>query len=535
MGWTRTTAQQRIDDLLTSVPEVRTVDFREEWYPRVLQEAAENYRASPTTGKSLQNIPRNRAILVDGVHVYARLANYDDYRLEGNDETELSHKRGLNFLHLHYSATDRIIEEMGAVRIDYHGSRLHCVVIDPVDDEVARVKRALDLAQRLIEFSQVANELIAKGRYGARMKIGIDSGKCVAINSGRGKEQEPLFLGNAANYAAKLADGEGQGIFPSNRVRMLLGLSKLQSDGLINILNLERSSAVPLTAVAQIVGKGRYADRNIFEDADYRRIAETWRNDIVSHKELSGGKKNFIFHQHTPPLASIKFEDLMPSNSILMPLVSIFADVSGYTKCVAEAIASGQVAEAIRAIHVIRGELANVLKHDFRSRKVRFIGDCVHGVIALNNNQGALDSQLSSQEALRCAAAMRSSFDMIGARLPFAKQQLGLAIGFEHGPTPISRIGRRGDDSVRVASSQATIVSEAEQRRADGRQCIIGEKAYLTMPPAVRRQFPDRIATGLDFDTYAIHFAGAPGLVGTGISNETIDDHGTSASRSHSQ
>ena len=139
MAWNRARAEERISKLLQSVPSVRTVNLTTELVPQLLSEVRAGLRSSADFRPRLQNIPRSDAILVDGVHVYARLANYDEFRLEGRQETEQGHRRGLNFLHLHYAASDRIIDDFGAVRIDYHGGRMHCVVADPVDDEQARV------------------------------------------------------------------------------------------------------------------------------------------------------------------------------------------------------------------------------------------------------------------------------------------------------------------------------------------------------------------------------------------------------------
>lgn len=181
MVWDRARSLERINKLMASVPIVTAVDLSRDLYPTMLNEMRDGRRSRINLKESFQFIPRNRAILVDGVHVYARLANYDEYRLDGNHETERGHKRGLNFLHLHYAASDRIIEDFGAIRIDYHGGRMHCAVAEPVDDEYARVAKAIELAQRLIEFSAIVSRDIASGEYQARMKIGIDTGKCVAI------------------------------------------------------------------------------------------------------------------------------------------------------------------------------------------------------------------------------------------------------------------------------------------------------------------------------------------------------------------
>src|SRR3954468_24366039 len=72
----------------------------------------------------------------------------------------------------------------------------------------------------------------------------------------------------------------------------------------------------------------------------------------------------------------------MPSNSIRMPVVSTFADLSGFTAYVDRCIATGRVQEMTANLHVIRGELAPCARDDFGARKIRFIGDCLHGLIA---------------------------------------------------------------------------------------------------------------------------------------------------------
>lgn len=509
MAWSRERAEGRISRLIESVPSVRTVDLSSELFPRLLAEARSGIRASADFRPSLRNIPRTEAILVDGVHVYARLANYDEFRLEGRQETEQGHKRGLNFLHLHYAASDRIIEDFGAVRIDYHGGRMHCVVADPIDDEHARVAKAIELAQRLIEFAAIADRDIANGGYQARLKIGIDTGKCVAINSGSGHEQEPLFLGNAANYAAKLAEGDGEGIFLSNRARAVIGLGTYTS------LAEERFFSIGVDARlrASTIATARHPELAAVFDTGigtYDRLIKEWRADLREFREYAGGQSAFAFHEHTPPLKTIDFGALSPSRSIRMPLVSIFGDVSGYTAFIENAMQTGQVGPAVRAIHVIRGELHNVLRHDFGSRKVRYIGDCIHGLLAIGQ-PGNIDVQRSSIEAVKCGAAMRSSFNLIKETLRTI-HSLGIAIGIEAGVTPVSRIGRRGDGSVRVASSSATITSEAEQSGASGSQLAIGEAAFQALPLHIKRAFTDRKIEGLDSDVYDLMFGGAPAV-----------------------
>jgi hypothetical protein len=82
----------------------------------------------------------------------------------------------------------------------------------------------------------------------------------------------------------------------------------------------------------------------------------------------------FVFHRHEPPLRSIDFGEVSASRTIRMELVSIFADLSGFTKYVDNCIRTGQVADMVANLHVLRKELAATLREDFGGKKVRFIG-----------------------------------------------------------------------------------------------------------------------------------------------------------------
>ena len=65
----------------------------------------------------------------------------------------------------------------------------------------------------------------------AEVRIGIDTGKALAVNNGRRGHREPLFLGSPANHAAKRAGGGTRvGIYLTNEVRVAIGLSKVPSE-----------------------------------------------------------------------------------------------------------------------------------------------------------------------------------------------------------------------------------------------------------------------------------------------------------------
>ena len=196
-----------------------------------------------------------------------------------------------------------------------------------------------------------------------RIRFGIDQGRCLAMTTGRAHDRDTLYLGAPANYAAKkAAESNEDGIFLVDGLRARLGsLSFAQSP----------SGQTILAQDSAIRAIDRYRFPN-FDAATNRLVAQ------------ASNRKDFIFYRPTPPLADLKFSDLSASRTARMAMTCLFADIDGFTKFVDEAIRNGSEAikKAATAIHVIREELNDVLKEDFGGKRVRFIGDCIQGVIA---------------------------------------------------------------------------------------------------------------------------------------------------------
>lgn len=513
MSWHYHRARERVLTALAEAPQIRVERFREEYWARV-----QNLRAMMGARTDVQPVIRDlspgQAVVVDTVQVYVNVVNYDQMRLDQGRETPESHARALSFLHLHYAALDRASDGAGAQRIDFHGPRMHTVMLQTAGSDAASraatVARALSLARRTTAISEAATRDIARSSTTPLFRIGIDIGTCIAIDSGRSDEREPLFIGRAANHAAKLAEGDHPGIYVSDRIRALLGLPQRGS------LNLERISEAGGLELAAL-GASSFID-----PMDVRSRVDEIRETMRKHRDSTIGVDGFFFHHHRPPLRSIDYSALTPAHSIRMPVVSIFADLDGYTRYVDEATASGNAADPVRDLHVIRSELNAVLQDDFDGRKVRFIGDCLHGLIA-TGDAVSTDASGSVERATACAGALRSSFDLVLEHLPSARR-LGLAIGFELGPTPISRIGIRGERSVRVASSIATLQSERCQALCTGRQTMIGERAYSAASYDTRDLFDmSKIATDLTFDSVVM--SSPPAAEAAGIVPEPVVDN----------
>lgn len=498
MPWRHNVAQKRIAKLIDEAPAIEVQKFHEDYLPQFLESRkallAEGHQGTPP----LYELPKGRAVVVDAVHVYVTLVNYDDYRMEEHRETEASHAKALKFLHLHYSACDRAMEFSPAQRVDFHGGRMHAVVVAEGENGVTEetVSNALAFVRDLRYVAEQANKELADGEFEARFRIGVDAGRCVAINNGTGHEQEPMFLGSPANHAAKLADGDEPGIYLSNRVRTAIGQTELSSS-FESLLQLDEATFGRLVASRDIREGIELGFDQMPRSLD--GVINEWRTAIQARSVPDPTNPNFVFHYKRPPLAEIKFEDISPSKSIRMPLASIYADLSGFTDYIDRAIALGMIADAVKALHVIREEFQNVVHDDFGGRKVRFIGDCIHALHAEGDHRET-NSEETIMEAAKCAGAIRSSFDLCKSAL-MGVNELGLAIGVEYGQTPISKIGIQGDRSVRVASSKTTSVSEAMQKSCDHNETRFGPEVLKLAPVALNDLISsDGMAGDLQFD-----------------------------------
>lgn len=499
MSWSRERSIQRIRAAQESAPTAaialrRFDEFDLEARRAEIRRAQAEYNRYEDL---IFNVGRNQAVLVNGVHVYARILGYHEAVAENGLETVRAHRRLLQMLHTHYSMSDFIAEDFEAQRVDYHGPRMHAVIPTPVGAEQAyeRARRAIAFAQALRQAIERANrELDIDGLPNVRIRIGIDSGPAVAVNSGRGSEPEPLFLGDPANYAAKLAALEAPGIYISDRVRRDLGIPSLSP---LPVMALAMEREIDMSAGIAFDMTGRRLLRDVPDAAE---ISNGALRKMREFARGAAGHPNFQFQAFSPPLRNINFANLSPASSIRMGLVSLFADLSGFTDYVSQSIRNGRIEQMVSNLHVIRAEMAATVREDFDGRKVRFIGDCIHAELAEGTAQN-VDVQGTVVRAVEAAGGLRSSFEVCQLMLPDIGH-LGLGVGLEFGETPITRLGIRGSRSVRCSTSRAVSSSEFEQERCEGDESAIGIAAYAVAPPSIRQMFgAGRKMSGLDYET----------------------------------
>ena len=462
--WNYQRAKEKIEARLEQVKTVEIVDYTRE--------------------TSLTSIPSNRAYRMDAVHLYVDILNMSEMLDSTDVEGETCHKRTLRFLNLHYRAARRILAECGAIRVDFHNQRLHAVIAKPYgeEDEPTRVHKAVAIGQLLIDV------LAETGDYDehiadANVRIGIDTGQALAVNNGRHGNREPLFLGKPANLAAKLAsNGSNVGIYLSDEAREAISLKALGGD---------KPYSTPLTA-EQIEDSQEIASLPVTTDD----IVEEWREDNEANPIGA-----FEFTRPTPPLSSLDITKLTPSNSKRTEAVSVYADLDGFTAYVGAHI-DDNAEDVVRCLHVIRSEMDRVITADFDGRRIRFIGDCVHGLL-LEGTAQTTDVEKTISTAVLCAGGLRSSFELALKVLSDDGgdvDNLGLSIGLEFGPMAVSRLGMQGD-RVRCAVSRGVLASEAEQKGCDGTETAIGPDAYAAGSEAVRQVFGKRRqCVGLTYD-----------------------------------
>lgn len=465
--WKRSRAEERINSLIGDVEDVTIVDY--------------------TRKMSLENIPKNKAYRTNSVHLYIDILNMAEMLNLTDDEGVRCHQKTLRFLNLHYRAVHRILNECDVLRVDFHNQRLHAVVFSPYDSEdnaeKTRIQRAVAISQLIVDVLKETGDQ-SEDIPTASVRIGIDSGETLIVNNGRNGGREPLFLGNPANQAAKLSSaGSSEGIYLTNNARLQIGLEEVESP------KNNRLSKSEIDECKNSINLGISADK----------IVNAWKEDL--EKNPIG---NFQFSSHTPPLKDLKINELTPSNSRRQELISIYADIDGFTKFVSENIDDDEGAkDVIRTLHVVRSELDKVLSQDFEGRKIRFIGDCLHGIFCVGTAQNT-DAESSVSEAVLCCGALRSSFELSLEKLKGHDVEvgnLGLAIGFEYGVTSTTRLGMQGDSRVRVSISRSVLESEIQQGRCDGLQTAIGKEAYDIATNAVKNLFGNtRRESNLDYN-----------------------------------
>ncbi len=451
MGWKKQAATDRINSALESCANVSVSDLVRE--------------------TDLTALPLTKAYRVDGAHIYIDIANASKLLDSDASESERAHKRFLRFLHIFQRvAHGDVFSRTDAVKVDFQNARLHFIVYRPYDSARKRIVHAIAVAtelSRLIESAADVHQELAD----PIVSVGIESGVSLAVHNGTRGDREPLFVGRPANHAAKLLGKRG--VYLGEKAREELDLEGNATDAVADEVLDEFIDEADLP----------------FDQED---LEEAWDAELEEAKQAI-----FEFKRPTPPLSDLDLSELTPGNSRRLEAVSIVADLDGFTNFVDDAFENGEEARAVQILHVCRKELRDVL-NDFGGKKIRYVGDAIHCVLA-DGTAHTTDLEATTTTAAVCAAAMRSSFELIKELAP-AADKLGLAIGVELGPISLTRLGVHGSRHA-CAAGRAVITSEKLQRRSASTETRLGPETMASASAGIRAAFPNGVHAGLTFLT----------------------------------
>lgn len=404
-----------------------------------------------------------------GAHVYISVANFSKLAAEITTDTE--YRRLIQAVHVYQREVSRLIERaesFDGVRVHFQGAKLHALFYRPIDD-------AEELATRAILIQMVVRDFVKEVFNPAFPRFdnfivsgGADIGSVVGTRNGTKGDRELLFIGSAANRAAKIVRGQGY-LRVTDRLR----------------------DALPetLREICKVVGNGDDYRVEPHEGDVLRDLVEEHNHTWDAHKSaerVQADKEAFPLKniEYSSATERIDFDQLSILNSKKINAASLFADVSGFTAYVESAESRDAQVEALRVFHAIRRELATVIRSDFSGVRVQYQGDRAQGLFHLPKD----DHASMSLEAVEAAAGLQASMEITLKEVLPEAAGLHLAIGIDRGTTLASKLGARGHRD-RICLSNAVEEAADHEERCKGGETGIGEAVYKLLPEELQEAF----------------------------------------------
>jgi len=412
-----------------------------------------------------------------GAHLYADVTNFNGLlRSEALDEREAVRR-----LHIWQREASRVVGALEATKVHFQGPRLHAVVYRPVSDQSKAAVKSVLLSSALRHSLAAFNETVATDEEWTAA-VAVDHGQVTVTKNGTAGDRELLFLGPAANHAAKLLQRSG--------IRISDAVAELLPESFDEYV----SDAIDGHRVLMSVS----ATEELIEQYGW-----SWNYSQV-HDRLTQAADRFPLTSVTvsKPSGKFKKDDLNLSNTKQVSATSVFADVDGFTALIDDAVASDpDLVDVVRSFHTLRSEGRYTAVDDFTALRVQYQGDRMQALCYLPTANSAKEAIA----AVTMATALTSVANEVIPEIVPVGTAKPYAIGLSTGEVLVTKIGEHGNrDLVVIGASVAT--AAAIQERLEGGEIGMDARTRDLLPEWMQALFewePHRqafVAVDLTYD-----------------------------------
>lgn len=408
-----------------------------------------------------ENIGLSSPKRLTGAHVYVDISNFNGLLRSG----ALDQREAVRRLHIWQREASRVISGLESTKVHFQGPRVHVLAYRPISDQSKAAIKAVLVGSALRHSVAAFNETVATDDAWTAA-VGIDHGQVTATKNGTKADRELLFLGPAANHAAKLLQQSG--------IRISAAVADLLPAAFDPYITEAAEGCSVMMSVA--------TTEELIE-----RYGWSWSYAEVLDR-LADAAKRFLLSSITVSKPGGKFDkdDLRLSNTKQVRATSVFADVDGFTALIdAAAEAEPDLVDVVRSFHTLRSEGRDTAVRDFSALRVQYQGDRMQALCYLPT----ADAEEEAIAAVAAAAALTSVASEVVPEIVPDGTAKPYAIGLGTGEVLVTKIGEHGNrDLVVIGASVAT--AAAIQGRLEGGQIGMDGTTRSALPEWMRNLFP---------------------------------------------
>ncbi len=414
----------------------------------------------------LENLSETNCREIYGAHVYISVSNFSAL-VSSSTYASDDHKRLIRAVHLYQREVSRIVEDIfDGVRVHFQGAKLHALFYRPIDNGTMIAVRAMLLPLVIKEFLRdVFNRMFPYDDF--TIAAGIDIGTVIGTRNGARGDRELLFLGPAANHAAKILSSHGS-------VRL--------TERLYEVLPKDAQ------AVCWQDTEGYYRVQ-----ATLKEVTTLLKDNSIdwsspqSRSRVEADLAALPLHAITVSGARERIDKdcLSVYDNKAVVGASVYADVSGFTKYIDSMATNEGKITALRVFHAIRHEMSQVAKCDFDGVRIQYQGDRVQVLFHLPEGK----DEAIAETAVHAAASFQSSMELsLKECLPDIVDRLHLAVGVDIGKTLVSKLGIRGQRDVICIGTPVEEAAYCEEATA-GKEIGVTEQVYQLLSEDLAKLF----------------------------------------------